>query len=96
VLHTASPVHLNFQNPVKDFIEPAVQGTTGLLKAVKSHAPTVKRVVFTSSFAAILNIKKHEKVYSEKHWNPVTWEEALSTQTYRASKVRCPYSFRGC
>lgn len=58
------------------------------MKAIKAYAPTVKRVVITSSFASIVNVKSHAKVYSEKEWNPVTWEEALDpAQTYRASKV---------
>ncbi|KAL2815354.1 hypothetical protein BJX63DRAFT_390260 [Aspergillus granulosus] len=88
VLHTASPFHHNIQDPVKDFLDPAIKGTTGILKAIKAHAPSVKRVVITSSFAAIINVKAHEKVYSEKNWNPVTWEEGLnSSQTYRASKT---------
>ena len=73
---------------MKDFLDPAIKGTTGILKAIKKYAPTVKRVVITSSFAAIVNGKQHPKVYSEKEWNPVTWEEALDhSQVYRASKV---------
>ncbi|PWY73689.1 ketoreductase [Aspergillus heteromorphus CBS 117.55] len=88
VLHTASPFHFNVQDPVKDFLDPAIKGTTGILKAIKAYAPAVKRVVVTSSFAAIINPQKHAEVYSEKNWNPVTWEEALdSSQTYRASKT---------
>ncbi|KAL4987277.1 hypothetical protein BDW68DRAFT_161434 [Aspergillus falconensis] len=88
ILHTASPFHFNVQDPVKDFLDPAIKGTTGILKAIKAYAPTVKRVTITSSFAAIINVKNHEKVYSEKIWNPITWEEGLdSSQTYRASKT---------
>ncbi|KAJ5787756.1 hypothetical protein N7457_002746 [Penicillium paradoxum] len=88
VLHTASPFHFNVQDPVKDFLDPAIKGTTGILKAVKAYAPTVKRVVITSSFAAIVNSKQHPKVYSEKVWNPVTWEEAMDhSLVYRASKT---------
>ncbi|KAJ5112439.1 hypothetical protein N7532_000484 [Penicillium argentinense] len=88
VLHTASPFHFNVQDPVKDFLDPAIKGTTGILKAVKAHAPTVKRVVITSSFAAIVNPKQHPTVYSEKDWNPVTWEEAMDhANVYRASKT---------
>ncbi|KAI9371335.1 hypothetical protein BJX61DRAFT_511798 [Aspergillus egyptiacus] len=88
VLHTASPFHYNVQDPVKDFLDPAIKGTTGILKAIKANAPTVKRVVITSSFAAIINTNKHADVYSEKNWNSVTWEEGLDpAQTYRASKT---------
>ncbi|KAJ5501246.1 NAD-dependent epimerase/dehydratase [Penicillium expansum] len=88
VLHTASPFHFNVQDPVKDFLDPAIKGTTGILKAIKEYAPTVKRVVITSSFAAMVNGKQHPKVYSEKEWNPLTWEEAMDhSQVYRGSKT---------
>ncbi|CAG8044721.1 unnamed protein product [Penicillium nalgiovense] len=88
VLHTASPFHFNVQDPVKDFLDPAIKGTTGILRAIKEYAPTVKRVVITSSFAAIVNGKQHPKVYSEKEWNPVTWEDAMDhSQVYRGSKT---------
>ncbi|KAJ4516479.1 methylglyoxal reductase (NADPH-dependent) gre2 [Exophiala dermatitidis] len=89
VLHTASPFHYNVTDPKKDLIDPAVNGTTSILKAVKKFAPTVKRIVITSSFAAILNLNKHEKVYSEASWNPITEEEAVNSPTdaYRASKT---------
>lgn len=73
---------------MKDFLDPAIKGTTGILKAIKAYAPEVKRVVITSSFAAIINPKQHPKVYSETEWNPVTWEEAMDpANVYRASKV---------
>lgn len=88
VLHTASPFHLNVKDPVKDFLDPAIKGTTGILHAVKKYAPSVKRVVVTSSFAAIINVAEHKPLYDESSWNPVTWEEAMDhSQVYRASKV---------
>ncbi|KAJ5502410.1 NAD-dependent epimerase/dehydratase [Penicillium fimorum] len=88
VLHTASPFHFNVQDPVKDFLDPAIKGTTGILKAIKEYAPTVKRVVITSSYAAMVNGKQHPKVYSEKEWNPLTWEEAMDhSKVYRGSKT---------
>jgi len=88
VVHTASPYHLNPQDPVKDFLDPAIKGTTGILHSIKAHAPTVKRVVFTSSSAAILNPKDHAEVYDETFWAPITWEEALQPNTaYKASKI---------
>lgn len=73
---------------MKDFLDPAIKGTTGILKAIKAYAPSVKRVIITSSFAAIVNGKQHPKVYSEENWNPLTWEEAMNhANVYRASKV---------
>lgn len=44
VIHTSSPFHGNVKDVKKDFLDPAIIGTTGLLKAVKNSAPTVKRV----------------------------------------------------
>ncbi|KAJ5273049.1 hypothetical protein N7478_008174 [Penicillium angulare] len=88
VLHTASPFHFNVGDPVKDFLDPAIKGTTGILKAIKAHAPSVKRVVITSSFAAIINSKQHPKLYNETVWNPILWEEALDhANVYRGSKT---------
>lgn len=45
VIHTASPFHFNVTDTKKDLLDPAVIGTTGILKSVKQHAPTVKRIV---------------------------------------------------
>ncbi|EXJ80703.1 dihydroflavonol-4-reductase [Capronia epimyces CBS 606.96] len=89
VLHTASPFHFNVTDVKKDLLDPAIVGTTGILKAVKKSAPTVKRIVITSSFAAIMNPDKPAKVYSEANWNPITWEEALRSpgDGYRGSKT---------
>lgn len=76
----------------KDLLDPAIIGTTGILKAVKKNAPTVKRVVITSSFDSILNGSKgtsYDHTYSEKDWNPITEQEALKDPSsgYRASKT---------
>jgi nucleoside-diphosphate-sugar epimerase len=69
----------------KDLLDPAVLGTTGILKSIEAFAPTVKRVVVTSSFAAIVNRKMGfwpEHTYSEADWNPTTHEEALADASY--------------
>ncbi|KAF1968806.1 NAD(P)-binding protein, partial [Bimuria novae-zelandiae CBS 107.79] len=92
VLHTASPFHFNVTDVQKDLLDPAVIGTTGILKSVKKSAPSVKRVVITSSFAALVNPGKGNwpgHVYSEEDWNPITFEEAQENASagYRASKT---------
>jgi len=93
VIHTASPFHFNVTDTKKDLLDPAIIGTTGVLKAIKKYAPTVKRVVITSSFAALINGAKGnswpEHTYSEADWNPVTEEEAVQNPSngYRASKT---------
>jgi nucleoside-diphosphate-sugar epimerase len=73
-------------------LDPAIIGTTGVLKSIKKSAPSVKHVVITSSFASIVNGSKgfwpgHE--YSEEDWNPITSEEATENPMmgYRASKT---------
>ncbi|KAL3478888.1 NAD(P)-binding protein [Aspergillus californicus] len=90
VIHTASPFRLNVQDVKKDILDPAVNGTVGLLKAIKNNAPSVKRVVVTSSGAAILDFSKPQTyTFTEADWNLMTWEEATSNplNAYRASKV---------
>ncbi|KAL2880388.1 methylglyoxal reductase (NADPH-dependent) gre2 [Colletotrichum sp. CLE4] len=93
VIHVGSPFHYNVTDPKRDLIDPAVLGTTGVLKAIKDSCPGVKRVVATSSFAAILNpglaSMGTEKTYAEEDWSPVTREDASSNgmMAYVASKV---------
>jgi nucleoside-diphosphate-sugar epimerase len=89
VIHTASPFLAKFEDPILDVLEPAINGTVGILKAIDEYAPQVKRVVITSSFAAIVNTESPPKAYDESSWNPVTWDESLSdkSKTYRGSKV---------
>jgi nucleoside-diphosphate-sugar epimerase len=57
IIHVASPFHFNVTDYNKDFYEPAIKGTTGILKeAIKEKS--VKRVVITSSIAALINPTK--------------------------------------
>ncbi|KAF2500757.1 dihydroflavonol-4-reductase [Lophium mytilinum] len=92
VLHTASPFHFNVTDIQKQLIDPAVIGTTGILRAIKKNAPTIKHVVITSSFAAIVNPEKMAwpgHTYSEADWNPMTLEDIKGSVPlgYRASKT---------
>ena len=93
VIHTASPFPTSVDDPVRDLLDPAIKGTTGILKAVKAYAPSVERVVITSSFAAMVggatSVGDAPLVYNESAWNPVTWDEAAAdkAKTYRGSKT---------
>jgi len=92
VIHTASPFHFNVTDVQKELLDPAVIGTTGILKSIKKSAPSVKRVVITSSFASIVDGSKGsrpEHTYSEADWNPITKESAVENPSngYRASKT---------
>ncbi|KAG8741866.1 methylglyoxal reductase (NADPH-dependent) gre2 [Ceratobasidium sp. 414] len=79
VLHTSSPYVFTITDVTKDLLNPAILGTTGILKSIKAHGHTVKRVVITSSFASMVDRSKGNRpgyVYSERDWNPITYEEA--------------------
>lgn len=52
VFHTASPFITKVKDPRKELIEPAVSGTRNVLEEA-SRTPSVRRVVLTSSTAAI-------------------------------------------
>jgi len=65
IIHVASPFHFNVTDYNRDLYEPAIEGTTGILKeAVKEKS--VKRVVITSSFAAVINPGKSSPPTNEK------------------------------
>jgi len=55
VLHTASPYTFNYKNGEEELLKPAINGTLNVLKAAKAEG--VQKVVVTSSFAAITNMK---------------------------------------
>ncbi|CAL5352434.1 cinnamoyl-CoA reductase 1-like isoform X2 [Camellia sinensis] len=52
VFHTASPCFLTTSDPQKELINPALKGTLNVLGSC-AKSPTVKRVVLTSSTAAV-------------------------------------------
>ncbi|CCC13794.1 hypothetical protein SMACR_07303 [Sordaria macrospora] len=95
VIHTASPYQLSFSDPLNDCLLPAMNGTISLLTSLQQHAsPSLARVVFTSSSAAILNPPNHRDVYDESSWpddETLNWDiakdpNAPGDTTYRASK----------
>jgi nucleoside-diphosphate-sugar epimerase len=94
VIYTASPFQTRVSDNILDLLDPAIKGTTEVLTSIQKNAPGVKRVVLTSSFASIIDMSKGtwpEHTYSEKDWNPVTYEEAEKTSdgavAYCASKT---------
>ncbi|KAJ8449456.1 hypothetical protein Cgig2_002253 [Carnegiea gigantea] len=54
VFHIASPVIIDSPNPQEDIINPAVKGTLNVLSSC-AKVPTIKRVVLSSSFAAVVH-----------------------------------------
>lgn len=93
VLHVASPYFFNITDPKKDLLDPAIEGTLNVLR--QAQKAKVTKVIITSSFAAINNFKeggiRRSYTYTEKDWNPATYEEASAKDVqgayaYSASK----------
>jgi nucleoside-diphosphate-sugar epimerase len=74
VIHTASPFFITgIKNPEEELIRPAREGTRNVLESTK-RTPTVKRVVLTSSVAAIYGDNVDialtpAGIFTEKEWN---------------------------
>lgn len=84
VLHMASPYQLTVADPDRDLVQPAVQGTRNMLQACARSA-RVKRVVVTSSMAAITDEPDSRHVLSEADWNT---RSSLSRNPYYYSKTQ--------
>ena len=83
VLHTASPYVLNAEDPQRDLVDPAVQGTREVLASCKK-AGSVRRVVLTSSMAAITDEPDSDHVLTEADWNT---KSTLERNAYYLSKT---------
>ncbi|EST04638.1 NAD-dependent epimerase/dehydratase [Kalmanozyma brasiliensis GHG001] len=80
--HVASPYQLNVQDAEKDLLIPAVEGTLNILRFAK-HEKSVKKIVITSSFAAVTNFKEGGPnrpgfTYTAEDWNPSTYDDAIA------------------
>lgn len=83
VLHTASPYVLDVDDPQRDLVRPAVEGTRGVLEACRA-AGTVRRVVVTSSMAAVTDAPDEHHVLTEADWNTAS---SLTRNPYYHSKT---------
>jgi len=91
VCHVASPYFTSTNDPIKDLVEPAVNGTKNVM-ASALKADKLKRLTIVSSFAAVVDAFKGARagyVYTDKDWNPVTAEQAQQNGVlgYMASKT---------
>ncbi|KAJ3841294.1 D-lactaldehyde dehydrogenase [Lentinula raphanica] len=102
IAHTASPVNLNTEDP-QDLIRPAVHGTESILRSALQDGSKVRRIVYTSSAAAALELGPKPRTFTEKDWNnqSVAEVERVGKDTspinkYHASKTlaeRAAWSF---
>lgn len=82
-LHTASPYVLDVTDPQRDLVDPAVKGTENVLRACARSA-TMRRVVVTSSMAAITDEPESDHELTEADWNE---KSSLERNPYYFSKT---------
>eukprot|EP00899_Mesostigma_viride_P007394 jgi/Mesvir1/16656/Mv10193-RA.1 len=91
VFHTASPFFTVAEDPERQLIGPAVHGTKNVIDAVAAAGKgVVKRLVLTSSFAAVASAKdrgvpKNGEVFTEEDWNE---RSTVQDEPYFVSKKR--------
>jgi len=88
IIHMASPFTLRIKDAQKELIDPALKGTINVLNAA-SKSSTVKRVIVTSSVAAVYgdNVDMKElgvNEFTEAHFN---YSSSVTHQPYSYSKV---------
>ncbi len=83
VIHAASPYLLETKKPQQEMVDPAVNGTLDVLRAC-AKAPSVKRVVLTSSLAAITDEPDDQYIFTETDWN---CKSSLARNPYFYSKA---------
>lgn len=92
VFHLSSPCTFATTDITNDLLTPAVSGTRSILQSIKQHGPDVKRVVLTSSVAAMMDATvsfDRGHLYTEDDWGETTWDEAAKGSAvvgYIASK----------
>ncbi|KAF1971005.1 NAD dependent epimerase/dehydratase [Bimuria novae-zelandiae CBS 107.79] len=93
IIHVASPFTYDTTNNEEELVKPAIAGVKAVLDAAATQS-SVKRVVITSSFAAVLDVNRKAPprfTYTAADWNPLSYEEAVAKETsavvaYRGSK----------
>jgi dihydroflavonol-4-reductase len=88
VFHTASPFKIDVKDPQKELIDPAKLGTRNVLEQASKTA-SVKRVVVTSSCAAIYSDNADveltpDRVFTEEVWNTTA---SIDHMAYSYSKT---------
>ena len=88
IIHVASPFTLKVKDAQKELIDPALEGTRNVLAAA-SLSESVKRIVLTSSVAAVYGDNRDMSdsglsEFTEEHFN---YSSSLSHQPYSYSKL---------
>jgi nucleoside-diphosphate-sugar epimerase len=92
VLHVASPFPQNVPKNEDELVVPAREGTLRVLRA--SRDAGVKRVVLTSSFAAIgYGQKQQEKPFDETNWTDLNGEDVHPYAKSKTLAERAAWDF---
>ncbi len=83
IFHMASPFATDMPDPQRDLVDPAVNGTLAMMRAAAAN-PRVRRVVLTSSMAAIMD-EPDDEVKTEAVWNT---RSTLRRNPYYLAKMR--------
>ncbi|GAY41984.1 hypothetical protein WN943_017778 [Citrus x changshan-huyou] len=88
VLHVATPVDFEDKEPEEVITQRAINGTLGILKSCLKSG-TVKRVVYTSSNAAVFYNDKDVDTMDETFWSDVDYIRKLDSwgKSYAISKT---------
>lgn len=93
IFHSASPVHLNADDPDEQIL-PAVGGTKGLLQSALDYGSSVKRFIYMSSCATVFKFQAEPATFNEDDWNDPSVKEvqekgrdASQASKYCASKT---------
>lgn len=81
-LHMASPGSHPVKDIERELLMPAIHGTNNALLSIRDHGPNIKRVVITSSYAAMASEEMENeagRIIDETSWNPTSWDNALKS-----------------
>jgi len=91
VIHTASAVVLTAKDPQREIVDVAVEGAKNVIRAARDSG-TVRRVVVTSSVAAVAGDEKPQAyVFRESDWND---SATVKNDAYATSKVQAERAAR--
>ncbi|MBA0643632.1 hypothetical protein Goklo_027903, partial [Gossypium klotzschianum] len=93
VFHTASPCYFGPKDPQAELVEPAVKGTLNVLGSC-AKVPSIKRVIITSSLAAVMLTGKPlaDDVVVDETWfsDPVVCEK-LKVFRFLVISINCTF-----
>lgn len=93
VYHSASPYAFGVKDAQRDLVDPALMGTRSVLHSCAGAGPALRRLVLTSSVAAITDSGDNGRVFTGDDWNEIS---SLKRLPYDFSKVvaeRAAYEF---